>query len=146
MASCIMAPSHYLIQCGLIIELINKVLWHLSQWIIMKDLQPISKTRLKLICWDNFNPSPEIVHLFSSDNSFVCAMVVSWYLLSQSLIPVFYLLKGSKVPSPWSFVTTPQGGNVPRTSKTKLLHEESVTWKIMTSSVKAKIWKWLVNY
>ena len=37
-----------------------------------------------------------------------------------------------------SFVTTPQGGNVPRTY---LLHEESVTWKILTSSVNAKIWK-----
>ena len=48
MASCMMAPSHYLKQCGLIIKLINEVLWHLSQWIIMKDLKiPISKMRLK---------------------------------------------------------------------------------------------------
>ena len=48
MASCMMAPSHYLKQCGLIIKLINKILWHLSQWIIMKDLKiPISKMRLK---------------------------------------------------------------------------------------------------
>ena len=82
-----MAPSHYLKQCGLIIKLINKVLWHLSQCIIMKDLKmPISKMRLKLICWDNFTPSPEIIHLFSSDNSFVWVMVVTWYLLSPALI------------------------------------------------------------
>ena len=31
--------------------------------------------------------SPEIIHLFSSDNRFVCVMVVSWQLLSQSWIP-----------------------------------------------------------
>ena len=44
----------------------------------MKDLNiPISKMRLKLICWDNFTPGPEIIHLFCSDNSFVCVMVVS---------------------------------------------------------------------
>ena len=41
-----------------------------------------------LICWDNFIPSPEIINLFGSDNSFVCVMVVSWQLLSQSLIPL----------------------------------------------------------
>ena len=43
---------------------------------------------LKFICWDNFTTSPEIIHLFSSDNSFVCVMVVSRYLLSPSLIPL----------------------------------------------------------
>ena len=41
-----------------------------------------------LIYLDNFIPSPEIIHLFNSDNSFVCVMVVSWQLLSQSLIPL----------------------------------------------------------
>ena len=46
------------------------------------------------------------------------------------------LLKGNKV-----FCDHTTGGNVPSTWKTNLLHEESVTWKIMTSSVKAKIWK-----
>ena len=72
MASCMVAPGRYLKQFGLIIKLINKVLWHSSQWIIIKDLKiSISKMRLKLV-WDNFNPSPEIIHLFSSDNSFVC--------------------------------------------------------------------------
>ena len=77
MESCMTAPSHYLKQCGLIIKLINNVLWHLSQWIIITDLKiPISKMRLKLVCWDNFTPSPEIIHLFSSDNSFVCVMAV----------------------------------------------------------------------
>ena len=73
MESCMMAPSHYMKQCGLIIKLINNFLWHLSQWIIITDLKiPISKMKLKLVCWDNFTPSPEIIHLFSSDNSFVC--------------------------------------------------------------------------
>ena len=132
-----MAPSHYLKQCGLIIKLINKVLWHLSQGIITKDLKiPISKMRLKLVCWDNFTPSPKINNSFSSD--FVC----HGGKLS-SIVTIFNpsglcLFKGNKEHV--SFVTTPQGGNVPRTY---LLHEESVTWKIMTSSVKAKIWKWL---
>ena len=42
----------------------------------MKDLKiPISKMRLRLICWDNYTTSPEIIHLFctgiGSDNSFV---------------------------------------------------------------------------
>ena len=127
-----MAPSHYLKQCGLIIKLINKVMWHLSQWITMKDLNiPISKMRLKLICWDNFTPSQK---------SFIYSAVIivlfvswwlSWYLLSSSLIPMASVYsRGTR-----SFVTTPIGGNVPRTWKTNLLHEESVTWKIMTSSV-----------
>ena len=48
----------------------------------MKGLKiPISKMRLRLICWDNYTPSPEIIHLFGtgigSDNSFVYVMVVS---------------------------------------------------------------------
>ena len=89
MASCMMAPSHYLKQSGLI-KLINKVLWHLSQWIIMKDLNiPISKMRLKLIYV--VTPSLEIINIFSSDNSFVCVMVVSWYLLSPFLIPLAFV-------------------------------------------------------
>ena len=86
MASCIVAPSHYLKQCGLIIKLIIKVMWHLSQWIIMKDLNiPISKMRLKLICWDNFTPLLEIIYSAVIIVFFV--IVVSWYLLSPSLIP-----------------------------------------------------------
>ena len=89
MASCMRAPSHYLKQCGLIIKLINKVLWQQFRWIIMKDLKiPISKMRLKLIWWDNFTPSHEIINSFSSDNSFVCVMVLSWYILSPSIIPL----------------------------------------------------------
>ena len=109
MASCIMAPIHYLKQCRFIIKLINKVMWHLSQWIIMKDLNiPISKMRLKLVHWDNFIPSPEIIHLFSIDNSFVCVMVVSWYIVTIFNPSGFCLLEENKVPSPWSFVTTPK--------------------------------------
>ena len=103
MASCNMAPSHYLKQCGLIVKLINKVMWHLSglsQWVIMKDLNiPISKMRLKLTCWDNLTPSPEIIHLFSSDNSFLCVMVVSWCSLSPSLIPLASVYsRGTRYP------------------------------------------------
>ena len=68
-------------------------------------------------------------------------MLTSCHLLSPSLILQDSVYsKGTRYPPHVSFVTTPQGGNVPRTY---LLHEESVTWKIMTSSVKAKIWKWL---
>ena len=111
MASWMMAPSHFLKQCGLIIKLINKVLQHLSQWIITKDLKiPISKMRLKLVGLDNFNSSPEIINSFSSDNSFLCFMVVSWYLMSPSLILLASVYsKGTRYPPHVSFVTTPQG-------------------------------------
>ena len=68
-------------------------------------------------------------------------MLASCHLLSPSLILQDSVYsRGTRYPPHVSFVTTPQGGNIPRTY---LLHEESVTWKIMTSSVKAKIWKWL---
>ena len=83
----------------------------------MKDLKiPISKMRMKLICLDNFTPSPEIINLFGtrigSDNSFVYVMVVTGELIF--IVSIFNpsglcLLKGNKVTSPWSFVTTPQG-------------------------------------
>ena len=112
MASWMMAPSHYLKQCGLIIKLINKALQHLSQWIITKDLKiPISKMILKLVWLDDFTPSPEIINLFSSDNSFVCFMVVCWYLLSPSLILLASVYsRGTRyLPHHVSFVTTPQG-------------------------------------
>ena len=111
MASWMMAPSHFLKQCGLIIKLINKVLQHLSQWIITKDLKiPISKMRLKLVGLDNFNSSPEIINSFSSDNSFLCFMVVSWYLMSPSLILLASVYsRGTRYPPHVSFVTTPQG-------------------------------------
>ena len=52
-----------------------------------------------LICRDNFIPSPEIIHLFSSDNSFICVMVVCWQLLSQSLIPLVSVYsRGTRYP------------------------------------------------
>ena len=108
-----MAPSHYLKQCGLIIKLINTVLWHLFQWIIIKDLKiPISKMRLKLICWGHFTSGPEIVSLFSSDNSFVCVMVVIWYLLSRSWIPLASVCSRGIGYPPHGLL----GGNVPRTN------------------------------
>ena len=119
MASCMMAPSHYLKQCGLIIKLINKVPWHLCQWIIIKDLKiPISKMRLKLVLWDNFTSSPEIIHfiLFSSDNSFVLChggkliFIVTIFNTSDCC-----LLKENKEPSPYVFCDHITGGNVPRT-------------------------------
>ena len=40
---------------------------------------------------DIFTPSPEITYSFSSDNSFVCFMVISWYLFSPSLIPLAFV-------------------------------------------------------
>ena len=70
----------------------------------MKDLKiPISKMRLRLICWDNYTTSPEIIHLFCTgigiDNSFVYVMVVSWYLLSASLIGLASVyLRGTRYP------------------------------------------------
>ena len=119
MASCMMAPSHYLKQCGLIIKLINKVPWHLYQWIIIKDLKiPISKMRLKL--WDNFTSSPEIIHftLFSSDNSFVLChggkLIFIMFIVTIFNPSDCCLLKGNKVPSPCVFWDHATGGNIPR--------------------------------
>ena len=104
MASCMMTPSHYLKQCGLIIKLINKVPWHLYQWIIIKDLKiPISKMRLKLVLWDNFTSSPEIIHfiLFSSDNSFVLCHGCKLIFIVTIFNPSDYcLLKENKVLPP----------------------------------------------
>ena len=67
--------------------------------------------RLKLVWLDNFTPSPEIINSFSSDNSFVCFMVVCWYLLSPSLILLASVYsRGTRYPPHHvSFVTTPQG-------------------------------------
>ena len=148
MASCMMAPSQYLKQYGLIIKLINKVPWHLYQWIIIKDLKiPISKMRLKLVLWDNFTSSPEIIHfiIFSSDNSFVLCHGGKLICIVIIFNPSdCCLLKGNKVPSP-CLLWPHYRGAMFQELKTTLLHEESVTWKIMTS-VKAKIWKLLVNY
>ena len=104
---------------------------YLSGWITIKDLKiPISKMRLKFVCWDNFTPSPEIIHLFSNDNSFVYVKVMSWYSLSPSLIYLASIhSRGTRYPAPGG------GGAM---SHEHMLHEESVTWKIMTSSVKTK--------
>ena len=117
MVSCMTAPSHYLKQCGLIIKLINNVPWHLSRWIIIKYLKmPNSKMRLKLVCWDKFTPRPEIIHLFSSDDIFLHHGGKLIYLLSPSLILLASVhSRGTRYPPHVSFVTTPQGGNVPKT-------------------------------
>ena len=147
MASCMIAPSHYLKQYGLDIKLINKVPWHLYQWIIIEDLKiPISKTRLKFVLWDNFTSSPEIIHfiLFSSDKSFVLCHGGKLIFIITIFNPSdCCLLKGNKVPSPCVLCDRTTGVMF-QELKTALLHEESVTWKIMTS-VKANIWKLLVN-
>ena len=108
MASCMMAPSHCLKQCALIIELINKVPLHLYQWIIIKDLKiPISsEMRLRLVLWDNFTSSPEIIHfiLFSSDDSFVLCHGGKLIFIVTIFNPFdCCLLKGNKVPSPCVF-------------------------------------------
>ena len=101
MASCMTSPSHYLIQCGFIIKLIYKVLWHLSECIITKDIKiPISKMRLKLAFEDNFTPSPEMIHLFSSDNSFVSHGGKVIFIVTMFNSSGLCLLKGNKVPSP----------------------------------------------
>ena len=85
--------------------------WHLSQWIIIKDLRiPISKTRLKLVCWDNFTPSPEIIYLFSSDDRFVCHGGKLIFIVTIFNPSGLCLLKGTRYPPHVSFVTTPQGG------------------------------------
>ena len=117
MASCKMEPSHYLKQCGLIIKLINKVLWHLSQWVIMNDLKiPISKMRLKLICWDNFTPNPEIVNLLSSDNSFVCHGGEQIIIVTISNPSSLCLsTQGEQGTLPMVFCDHTTGGNLPRT-------------------------------
>ena len=113
MASCMMAPSHYLKQCGLIIILINKVLWHLSQQIIIKDLKiTISKMRLKLVCWDNFTPSLKIIHLFGSD--FLCHVGKLSSIVTIFNLSGLCLLKGNKVPSPCVFCDHTTGEQCPK--------------------------------
>ena len=109
------SPSHYLIQCGFIIKLINKVLWHLSQWIITKDFKiPICKMRLKLVSGDNFTPSPEIIHLFSSDNNFVYHGGKLIFIVTIFNPSGLCLLKGNKVPSPCVFCDHTTGGQWPK--------------------------------
>ena len=116
-----MAPSHYLVQCGLLIKLINKVPWHLYQWIIIKDLKiPISKMRLKLVLWDNFTSSPEIIHLilFSSDDSFVLCHGGKLICVVTIFNPSDWcLLKGNKVPSPCVFCDHTTGGQCSKNLK-----------------------------
>ena len=108
-------------QCGLIIKLIDKVLWHLSQWISIKDLKIlISKMRLKCICGDNFTPSPEIIHLFNNDImiiAFLCHVSKLIFIVVIFNPSGLCLLKGNKVPSPCVFCDHTTGGNVPRNFK-----------------------------
>ena len=108
-------------QYGLIIKLINKVPWHLYQWIIIKDLKiPISKMRLKLVLLDNFTSSPEIIHfiLFSSDNSFVLCHGGQLIFIVTIFNPSdCCLLKGNKVPSPCVFCDHTTGGQCSKNLK-----------------------------
>ena len=100
--------------------------------------------RLKLVPWDNFTSSPEIVYciLFSSDNSFVLCHGGKLIFIVTIFNPSdCCLLKGYKVLSPRVFCDHTTGGGgwaMFQELKTTLLYEESVTWKIMTSVV-AKI-------
>ena len=71
--------SHWSIRsCGIYLRGLSWKIWRYQS----------VKWDWNLICLENFIPSPEIINLFSSDDSFVCVMVVSWQLLSQSLIPL----------------------------------------------------------
>ena len=131
MASCMMAPSYYLKQCGLIIKLINKVLWHLYQWIIIKDLKiPISTMRLKLVLCDNFTSIPEIIHFisFSSDNSFVLCHGGKLIFIVTIFNPSdCRLLKGNKVPFPCVFCQS-HGRFAPSQWEKALLYNDVSHW------------------
>ena len=161
-----MAPSRCLKQCRLIIKLMNKILWHLHQWIIIKDLKiQISKMRLKLALYYNFTSSPEIIH-------FICIILCHGGKLIF-IVPIFSPSEcclgypppppppppppththththtppppPPPPPPPMCLLWPHYRGAMFQELKTTLLHEKSVTWKIMTS-VKAKIWKLLVN-
>ena len=130
-----MAPSHYLEQYGLLIKLINKVPWHLYQWIIIKDLKiPISKMRLKLVLWDNFTSCPEIVNfiLFSSDYSFVLCHGGKLIFIVTIFNPSdCCLLKGNKVPSPCVFCDHTTGGQCSKNVKQTCC---------MTSQSRGRLW------
>ena len=117
-------------KCGLIIKLTNKVPWHLSQWIIIKDLKiSISKTRLKIVCWDNLPPSPEIDHsVFSNNKNFACVMVVHWYSLSPHLISLSTRGKGTLPMCLLGHTTRGAMSQAPELS-TNLLHKESYHMK-----------------
>ena len=72
--------------------------------------------RPKLVCWDNFTQALKSF-IYSAVIIVLFVMVVSWYLLSLSLIlrTGLCLLKGNKVPSPCVFCDYTTGGNVRRT-------------------------------
>ena len=102
----------------------------------MKDLKiPISKMRLRLICWDNYTTSPETIHLFctgiGNDNSFVYVMVVSWYLLAASLIGLASVyLRGTRYPPHgllWPHHRGPPGGGGPCL---KNLNDKPAAWGV----------------
>ena len=121
------APSHYLKQCGLIIKLINRVPWHLSQWIIL---------RYQSVRWD-WDLYVGIISA-SAMKSFIYSEVIialfviagNWYLLSQSLILLASVYsRGTRYPAHVSFVSTPQGGNVPR---------RTVAWRV--SHIHERLW------
>ena len=92
----------------------------------------------KPVLWDNFTSCPEIINLilFSSDNSFVlCHGGKLIFIVTIFKTSVYS--RGTRYPPHVSFVTTLQRAMF-QELKTTWLHEESVTWKIMTS-VKSKI-------
>ena len=72
--------------------------------------------RLKLVCCDNFTQALKSF-IYSAVMIILFVMVVSWYLLSLSLIlrTGLCLLKGNKVPSPCVFCDHTTWGNVQRT-------------------------------
>ena len=142
MASCTMAPSHHQKQCGLIIKLIEGPVAFISATGII----PISKMRLKLVFWDNCTPSPEIIHLFSSDNRFF-VMVVSWYLLSPSLILLASVYsRGTRYPPHVSFVTTPQGAMSQEHTCCMRSQSHERSWPSLLTWLKLKFGNgWLTN-
>ena len=73
--------------------------------------------RLKLVCWDNFTPSPGIIHLFSSDNSFFFALWQADIFIVTIFNPSGLCpLKGNKVPSPCVLCDHTTGGQCPKNS------------------------------
>ena len=102
------APSHYLKQCGLIIKLINRVPWHLSQWIII---------RYQSVKWD-WDLYVGVISA-SAMKSFINSEVIKVCLCHSGklifIVTIFNpsglcLLKGNKVPCPCVFCDHTTGG------------------------------------
>ena len=89
--------------------------------------------RLKLECWDNFIPNPEIIHLFSRDKFSLCHGVKLMFIVTifNPLASVYS--RGTRyLTLPMCLLWPHEGGQCPK----NLRH----TWRIRISHMKVSEW------